>query len=177
MNVAGAGALGGGGEGAGIGNVVLCHPEGLPGRAATPRRSVDNRSSSSRVQGPYNCNLVEADKRCEFLVPPIISPVIQIYMLPNLLIMMQRNAIKLLKRIHDILARRRQSGIKGHALRQPIRAQRILIASCDIDALGFLDVAEVDGVDRAPLVRDHGGLHVTDKSPLRGAEEGVGFDV
>lgn len=48
----------------------------------------------------------------------------------------------------------------------------------DVDALGLLDVAEVDGVDAvATLVRDDGRLHVADQRPLGRPEEGMVFDV
>jgi len=43
--------------------------------------------------------------------------------------------------------------------------------------LRFLDVAEIDGVDGAAGVRDHGGFHVAEQRPLRRAEKGVGFYV
>ena len=43
--------------------------------------------------------------------------------------------------------------------------------------LRFLDIAEVDRVDGAAGVRDHGGFHVAQEGPLRGAEEGVGFHI
>lgn len=47
-----------------------------------------------------------------------------------------------------------------------------------VDArLRFFDVAEVDGVDGAAGVRDHGRFHVAQQSPLRVAEEGVGFHI
>ena len=48
----------------------------------------------------------------------------------------------------------------------------------DVDALGLLDVAEVDGVDAvAALVRDDGRFHVADQRPLGRAEEGMVLDV
>ena len=46
-----------------------------------------------------------------------------------------------------------------------------------IDAPALFDVSEVDGIEGAALMRDHGRFHVAEQGPLGGAEEGVGFDV
>jgi hypothetical protein len=47
----------------------------------------------------------------------------------------------------------------------------------NVHASAVFDIAEVNGINSTPLVRDHRRFHVTDKSPLRLSEERVGFDV
>lgn len=96
-------------------------------------------------------------------------------------IMMQCNAIELLKRICNFPARRVESTVERYTLHfargytPPFVLARHRRA--EIDGMGFLNVAEVDGVDAATLVGNDGWFLVTEESPRGGAEEGMGFDV
>lgn len=96
-------------------------------------------------------------------------------------IMMQRNAIELLKRIRDFPARRIKPTVERYALHLTRGYAPPFILARDrraeIDGMRFLDVAEVDGVDAAALVGDDGRFLVTEESPGGGAEKGLGFDV
>lgn len=97
-----------------------------------------------------------------------------------LAIMMQRDAIKLFKRIHQLDSRSRQARIQQHAWHGPdaqkaTSALRSPISNFHAGAL--LDVSEIDRVDGAAGVGDHGRFHVAQERPLGGAEEGVGFYV
>jgi hypothetical protein len=85
-----------------------------------------------------------------------------------LIIMMQGNTIKLLKRIDDLPGWRRKPRIHWYSLQ---------LARADINACTFLDVPEIDGIEGAALVGNHWWFHVAEESPLSGSEEGVGFDV
>ena len=86
--------------------------------------------------------------------------------------MMQRNGVEGVEGIdEDLAGRGREARVERHAAGQGH------LAAADVDALALLDVAEVDRVDAAPLVRDHRRLHVPDQRPLRRAEEGVALDV
>lgn len=104
--------------------------------------------------------------------------------------MMQRHTVELLKRIRQLPSRRRQSRIQRHPPQLPVqrpfarpdpeRARRARPPSSfavPVDTAALLDVAEIDRVDGAPLVGDHGRFHVAQERPLRVAEERVGFDV
>lgn len=104
--------------------------------------------------------------------------------------MMQRHTIELLKRIRQLPSRRRQARIQGHPPQLPVqrplarpdleRARRARPSSSfavPVDTAALLDVAEIDRVDGAPLVGDHGRFHVAQERPLGVAEERVGFDV
>lgn len=93
-----------------------------------------------------------------------------------LTIMMQRDAVKLLKRIRRLGARRREPAVQRHTLDPPFCPGHGP-GPANVDALALLDVAEIDRVDAPALVRDDGRLHVPDQCPLRRAEEGVRLDV
>lgn len=125
-------------------------------------------------------------------------------LIPSILLMMQRNTIKLLERIRELAARRSQTTIKRHALhlvtrqlpalilRLPVFATDLTLApraagvtlalicgrgAAEIDRVRFLDVAEVHRVDAAALVGHDGGFGVAEQGPGGLAEEGVRFDV
>jgi len=97
-------------------------------------------------------------------------------------LMMQRNAIKLLKRIRQLPPRRRQPRIQRHALHLTRTDIEPLVhtpdsASAQIYAAALFDIAEVDRIDPAALVRDDGRFGMAEESPRGAAEEGVGFHV
>lgn len=83
-------------------------------------------------------------------------------------VMVERDAVELLKRIDEFVARRCEPRVERHAL-DPRRA--------DVDALALLDVSEVRRLEPASLVRDDRGLHVSQQGPLGRAEERMAFDV
>lgn len=83
-------------------------------------------------------------------------------------IMMQGDTVEFLKRIHQFATWRSKSRVERDAFHP---------AGAHINACALLDIAEVDRVDGAALVWDHGWLHMPEESPLRGAEERVRFDV
>lgn len=107
-------------------------------------------------------------------LPPIPIPtamlVLLLLMMMLLPIMMQRNTVKLLKRIRNLRPGGRQAGVQGDAL-------DVSRTGADIHARALLDVTEIDGVRSTALMRDHGRLHVSEESPLGGAKEGVRFHV
>ncbi len=105
-------------------------------------------------------------------LPPIPIPTAMLVLLLMMLlpIMMQRNTIELLKRIRNLRPWSRQAGVQGNAL-------DVSRTGTDIHARALLDVAEIDGVRGAALMRDHGRLHVPEESPLGGAEERVRLHV
>lgn len=95
-------------------------------------------------------------------------------------IMMQRDAVELLERVRDLAAGRREPGVERDALHLAGAHAEALVgaaAGAEVDALGLLDVAEVEGVNAAALIGDDGGFGVAQQGPGGGAEEGVGFDV
>ena len=101
-------------------------------------------------------------------------------------LMMQRNRVKLLKRIRNLAPRRLQPGIQRHtlhlrrghlpALILPHEKIAVVVVA-QVDGLRFFHVAEVDGVDAAALVGDYGWFGVPEQGPGGAAEEGVGFYV
>ena len=101
-------------------------------------------------------------------------------------LMMQRNRVKLLKRIRNLAPRRLQPRIQRHtlhlrrgnlpALILPHEKIAVVVVA-QVDGLRFFHVAEVDGVDAAALVGDYGWFGVAEQGPGGAAEEGVGFYV
>lgn len=97
-------------------------------------------------------------------------------------VVMQRDTVELLKRIRNFRPRSGQATVERHALdvahgtpaaAVPVRRS----GTANVDARALFDVAEVDRVRGAALVRDHRRLHVSQQSPLRGAEESMVLDV
>ena len=86
-------------------------------------------------------------------------------------VMMQGDAVELEEGVRDFVARGRQSTIQRNSL-QVLRSR-----AADIYTFTLLDVAEVEGVDATSLMRDNGGLHVPNESPLSRSEERVGLDI
>lgn len=83
-------------------------------------------------------------------------------------IMMQRNRIKLLKGIRELTSRRRKPRIKRYPLHLArtdsetfIDARPSGTTTTEVNAMAFLDVAEIDSIDSTPLVRDDGRLAVS----------------
>lgn len=76
-------------------------------------------------------------------------------------VMMQRNAVKLLKGIHNLPTRRIQSGIKRYTLHLAGGNTETFIGS-QVHAVTFLDISKVDGIDAAARVRDDGRLRVAE---------------
>jgi hypothetical protein len=98
-------------------------------------------------------------------------------------IMMQRNRIKLLKRIHNrLIPGRPQPAIQRHstsaAAASCLRLAGGGLLRGNVDAVALLNVAEVHRVDAcASLVWEDGRFGVPEERPLRCAEEGVRFYV
>jgi len=104
-------------------------------------------------------------------VPVPIAMLVFLLMIMMLLpIMMQRHTIELLERIRDLRPGSRQAGVQGDAF-------DVARAGTHVHARALFDVAEVDCVGGPALMGNHGRLHVSEQSPLGGAEEGVRFDV
>lgn len=81
-------------------------------------------------------------------------------------LMMQRDAVELLEGIRDLAAGGREAGVERHALHLAgAHAEALVRAAAEVDALRFLDVAEVQSVDAAALVGDDGRFGVAQKSP------------
>lgn len=83
-------------------------------------------------------------------------------------VVMQRDAVEFAKRVAHFISWSRQPAVQWHALDS---------RSADIHTFALLDIPEVDRVDALGGVGYNGGFHVTDQSPLRGAEEGMRLDV
>ena len=66
-------------------------------------------------------------------------------------VVMQRDAVELLKGICDFSHGCSKTGVQRHTLD---------LRGADIDALAFLYVPEVRSLDATALVRDHGWLHM-----------------
>ena len=82
---------------------------------------------------------------------------------------MQRNAVEFQERILNLIAGCSQPAVKRDTLHS--------FGPTNIYAIALLHVAEVGGVVALGRVRHDRRLHVSNKRPLRSAEEGMGFDV
>lgn len=85
--------------------------------------------------------------------------------------MVKSDAVELLEGINELATRCRQTRVQ----RYPFEVH--LAGCCEVHALALLNVAEVDRVSPFALVGHDGWLHVSDQSPLRRPEEGMGLDV
>lgn len=78
------------------------------------------------------------------------------------------DAVELLKRIRNLAHGRGETRVERDALD---------LGGSDIYALALLDIAEVGCLNTSTLVRNNRWLHMTQKRPLCGAEEGRSLDV
>ncbi len=85
--------------------------------------------------------------------------------------MVQCYAVELLERVHIITPWRCEPAVKWY----PLDAH--LPRAANVDALAFLDVAEVDSVDATALVWYNWRFHVSNKCPLSCPEERMALDV
>lgn len=115
---------------------------------------------------------------------------LMLLLLPQLLLMliialmMQSHTIELLERIRNLAAGGRQTRIKrdtlhltGGEIEALVLSVGLGLLATQVDRLRFFDVAEVDRVDPAALVRYDGRFRVAEERPRGGAEERVGFHV
>lgn len=81
-------------------------------------------------------------------------------------LMMQRDTVELLEGIRDFATGSRKAGVQRDALHLAgAHAEALVRAAAEIDALRFLDVAEVQSVDAAALVGDDGRFGVAEEGP------------
>lgn len=84
-------------------------------------------------------------------------------------LVMEGDAVELEERIRNLTAGGGQSAIQRYSLD--------VLGPANVYALALLHVAEVGRLRRLGRVGNDGRLHVANKSPLRGAEEGMPFDI
>lgn len=84
-------------------------------------------------------------------------------------VVVQRNAVEFEERVGNLVTGRRKTTVEGNT--------RHLLGTADIDTLTLFHVTEVDSINAATGMGDDWRLHVSDKSPLRRAEEWMHLDI
>lgn len=84
-------------------------------------------------------------------------------------IVVQCDAVELEEWVRHLVSGRGQTTVQRHTLH--------LLSAADIDTFALLDISEIYSIDAAAGMGDDRRLHMSNKSPLRGTEEGMALDV
>ncbi len=112
-----------------------------------------------------------ARKRPQKILTVVVISVDVVVMMVVVSIVVQGDAVELLKGINQLTAGCRKTRVQWHPL------EMHLASAGKVHALALLDVAEVDRIDPLTLVRDNRRLHMSDESPLGSPEERMRLDV